>query len=544
MKNISLILLLSVLLTGSCMQSQKINSDLIIKNATIYTVDNEFNDATTMVIKDGEIIAVGGDDILKKYISENVVDAKGTFIYPGFNDGHSHFLGYGISISKYANLIGTNSFEDVVSKIEEHDKEFPSNWQLGRGWDQNDWENKDFPDNRILNEKFPDKAVVLTRVDGHAVIANDFALNIIGITKDTKIDGGEVIVKNNRPTGVLIDNAADLMKNAIPKFSKEEKSMALIKAQENCFAMGLTTVTDAGLNKEDILLIKDLQDEGKLKIKVYAMINPNEENFEYFYKLGPQHYDRLTVTSVKLYSDGALGSRGALLLEPYSDDPDNYGLQMHPNTYFKNMCKRAYDANFQVNTHAIGDSGNRIMLKTYAEVLKEKNDRRWRVEHAQVVNPSDLKYFKNYSIIPSVQATHCTSDMYWADERLGKERIKTAYAYKDLLMQNGWVVNGTDAPVEGYSPLKTFYAAVVRKDAKLWPEDGFQKENALSPEEALKSITIWPAKGSFDEQTKGSLEVGKKADFVILDRDLLNSKEKELMYTEVVATYVNGEKVY
>lgn len=544
MKNISLILLLSVLLTGSCMQSQKINTDLIIKNTTIYTVDDEFSKATTMAIKDGEIIAVGGDDILKKYISENVVDAKGNFIYPGFNDGHSHFLGYGINISKYANLIGTNSFEDVISKLEEHDKEFPSNWQLGRGWDQNDWENKDFPDNTILNEKFPDKPVVLTRVDGHAVIANDFALKVIGITKDSKIDGGEVIVKNNRPTGVLIDNAADLMKNAIPEFSRDEKSMALIKAQENCFAMGLTSVTDAGLNKEDILLIKKLQDEGKLKMKIYAMINPNEENFEYFYKLGPQHYNRLTVTSVKLYSDGALGSRGALLLEPYSDDPENYGLQMHPLTYYKKMCQRAYDANFQVNTHAIGDSGNRIMLKTYAEVLKEKNDRRWRVEHAQVVNPSDLMYFKNYSIIPSVQATHCTSDMYWADERLGKERIKTAYAYKDLLKQNGWVVNGTDAPVEGFSPLKTFYAAVVRKDAKLWPDGGFQKENALSPEEALKSITIWPAKGSFDEQTKGSLEVGKKADFVILDRDILNSDEKELMDTKVVATYVNGEKVY
>lgn len=544
MKNISLILLLSVLLTGSCMQSQKINSDLIIKNATIYTVDDEFNDATTMAIKDGEIIAVGGDDILKKYKSKNIIDAKGNFVYPGFNDGHSHFLGYGINISKYADLIGTNSFEDVISKLEEHDKEFPSNWLLGRGWDQNDWENKDFPDNTILNEKFPDKPVVLTRVDGHAVIANDFALKVIGITKDSKIDGGEVIVKNNRPTGVLIDNAADLMKNAIPEFSRDEKSMALIKAQENCFAMGLTSVTDAGLNKEDILLIKKLQDEGKLKMKIYAMINPNEENFEYFYKLGPQHYDRLTVTSVKLYSDGALGSRGALLLEPYSDDPENYGLQMHPLTYFKKMCQRAYDANFQVNTHAIGDSGNRIMLKTYAEVLKEKNDRRWRVEHAQVVNPSDLMYFKNYSIIPSVQATHCTSDMYWADERLGKERIKTAYAYKDLLKQNGWVVNGTDAPVEGFSPLKTFYAAVVRKDAKLWPDGGFQKENALSPEEALKSITIWPAKGSFDEQTKGSLEVGKKADFVILDWDILNSDEKELMDTKVVATYVNGEKVY
>ncbi len=544
MRKISLLLVLSILLTVSCMQSQKINADLIITNAVIYTVDNEFSKANQLAIKDGEIIAIGDDDILNKYTSDKVIDAEGNYIYPGFNDGHSHFLGYGISITKYADLVGTTSFEEVVSKVEKHNEEFPSKWLLGRGWDQNDWELQEFPDNSILNEKFPHKAVVLTRVDGHAVIANDFALNIIGITKDSKIDGGEVIVKNNRPTGVLIDNAADLMKNAIPTFSEEEKSIALLKAQENCFALGLTTVTDAGLSKDDILLIKRLQDEGKLKMKVYAMINPNEENFDYFYKLGPQHYDRLTVTSVKLYSDGALGSRGALLLEPYSDDPENYGLQMHPLAYFKNMCKRAYDANFQVNTHAIGDSGNRIMLKTYAEILKGKNDKRWRVEHAQVVNPSDLNYFKDYSITPSVQATHCTSDMYWADERLGDNRIKNAYAYKDLLKQNGWIINGTDAPVEGFSPLKTFYAAVIRKDTKLWPEGGFQTENALSPEEALKSITIWPAKGSFDEQTKGSLEIGKKADFVILDTDLLKASEKDLLEIKVVSTYVNGEKVY
>ncbi|PLX12272.1 MAG: amidohydrolase, partial [Marinilabiliales bacterium] len=306
----------------------------------------------------------------------------------------------------------------------------------------------------------------------------------------------------------------------------------------------LTTVSDAGLDKEEVLLIKQLQDEGKLKIKVYAMLNPNDENFDYFYPKGPQHYDRLTVSAVKLYSDGALGSRGALLLNPYSDDKGNYGLQMHPVEYFEEMCVKAYEAGFQVNTHAIGDSGNRIMLQTYSKILKDKNDRRWRVEHAQIVEPSDLNYFYNYSIIPSVQATHCTSDMYWADERLGEERIKTAYAYKDLLKQNGWLINGTDFPVEHISPLKTFYAAVIRKDSDNRPENGFQMENSLSPEEALKSITIWPARGSFDESFKGSIEVGKKADLVFLDTDLLNSSQEELQKAMVISTFVNGEKVY
>ncbi|MFK5856016.1 MAG: amidohydrolase family protein, partial [Bacteroidota bacterium] len=258
---------------------------------------------------------------------------------------------------------------------------------------------------------------------------------------------------------------------------------------------------------------------------------------------GPIQNGNLTVSSVKLYVDGALGSRGALLLEPYADDPSNTGLLLNPQTYFDSICKMAYDAGFQVNTHAIGDSGNRIMLRSYAKYLKSKNDRRWRIEHAQVVNPKDLHYFSDYSIIPSVQATHCTSDMYWADERLGEDRIKNAYAYQELLNQNGWLINGTDFPIESISPLKTYYAAVSRKDLKGWPEGGFQMENALSRKDALRSITIWPAKGSFDESIKGSIEVGKVADFVILEKDILQIPEIEIPSTIVIGTYVNGEKV-
>lgn len=539
------VLISIVLIMNSISFSQVQKVDLIVYNANVYTVDMNFSTVSAFAIRNGKFIDVGNTSkILETYSSETIIDAQEQYIYPGFNDGHSHFLGYGLWVTKYADLTGTVSYDDVIIRLKSHHKKFPGLWLLGRGWDQNDWEVKEFPTNKRLNELFPNMAVVLTRIDGHAVIANDFALQLAGIDANTKVDGGEVLIENGRPTGVLIDNAADRMKSVVPAFDEQEKIQSLLTAQEDCFEVGLTTVTDAGLDKDEILLIKRLQDENKLKIRVYAMISPNKENFEYFYPQGPLHLPRLTVSSVKLYADGALGSRGALLLEPYSDDPENSGLQLHPNAYYLEMCLKAYEAGYQVNTHAIGDSGNRLMLKTYSKVLKGKNDKRWRVEHAQIVHPDDLKIFKKYSIIPSVQATHCTSDMYWADERLGKDRLKTAYAYNDLLKQLGWLINGTDFPIESISPLKTYYAAVVRKDSKGWPEDGFQTENALNREDALRSITIWPAKGSFDEKTKGSIEIGKNADFVILDTDLISAKEKILLNATVISTFVAGEKVY
>jgi hypothetical protein len=322
------------------------------------------------------------------------------------------------------------------------------------------------------------------------------------------------------------------------------KVKALKVAEQNCFAAGLTSVSDAGLALQDILLIDSLQQTGELNIRVYAMMSPSAENFEYFFPSGPYRTGKLTVSSVKLYVDGALGSRGALLLQPYTDDPNNYGLQLYGEEYYQEICQDAYDAGFQVNTHAIGDSGNRVMLQTYALYLKGENDLRWRVEHAQIVDPADLSYFKDYSIIPSVQSTHCTSDMYWADERLGEERIKHAYAFNDLMTQNGWLVNGTDFPVEDISPLKTVYAAVARKDLEGWPEDGFQVENAISRDQALRSITIWPAKGSFEEAQKGSIEAGKVADFVILEKDIMSVPESEIPFVRVHDTFLDGVHVF
>lgn len=520
-------------------------ADLIVHHAKIYTMDSLFKIAEAFAVKDGRFLAVGSDrDILKHYEARENIDAGGKTVYPGFNDGHSHFLSYGTGLLRWANLAGTRSFDEVLKVVSLHQKQFPSEWILGRGWNQNRWKDKSYPAKGKLDALFPDHPVVLRRIDEHAVVANSKALKIAGITAETKIEGGEVILENNLPTGVLIDNAAERMISFIPALSKEEKTQALLEAQKNCFAQGLTTVTDAGMDLEDILLIDDLQKQGVLKIRVYAMMRPTEENFKYFFSKGTLHTGKLTVSAVKLYIDGALGSRGALLLEPYSDKPGHYGLQLKPTEYYNSIYQRAYEAGFQVNTHAIGDGGTRIVLHLYANILQKKNDRRWRVEHAQTIHPGDFRYFGDYSVIPSIQSTHSTSDMYWAETRLGKQRIKSAYANRQLLEQNGWLVNGTDFPVEDISPLKTFYAAVSRKDLKGWPPDGFQPENAISRKAALYSITQWPAKGSFDENLKGSIESGKVADFVMLDKDIMRCPERDIPNVAVSGTYESGEKVF
>jgi predicted amidohydrolase YtcJ len=517
--------------------------DLIIYNAKIYTVDSNFTIEQSFAVKDGKFLEIGSDDeILKKYVSNNLINNNGLPIYPGFYDPHCHFTGYGRSL-QYADLTGTKSFDEILEIIIKHHNDYPSDWILGRGWDQNDWTVKEFPDNKKLNELFPDIPVMLTRIDGHAVIANNKALEIGNITFETKINGGKILKSDINLTGVLLDNAADYLKDLVPEPSKEQKIKNLLNAQSNCFAVGLTTVGDAGLKKDEVLLIDSLQNIGLLKMKVYAMLTANEENLNYFIKNGIYKTDNLNVRSVKLYADGALGSRGAALLEPYSDDIDNYGIMVISSDSLSIWCKIGLGNGYQINTHAIGDSANRIVLKTYAENLETKNDFRWRIEHCQVINEEDFHFFGDYSIIPSVQSTHATSDMYWAEERLGKERIKNAYAYKKLLDENDWLANGSDFPIENINPLYGFYALVSRKDLENFPENGFQPENALSREEAMKSMTIWAAKSCFEENEKGSIEIGKFADFVILNADIMQISENEIFLTKVLKTYINGTKI-
>lgn len=545
MRKIKYLILIPALACGFARCNMKEKAQLIFLNAKIYTVDSAFSVVQAMAISDGMILATGSNqEILDAWEPDSLVDLGGKPVYPGFNDGHCHFYGYALGLYQSVNLKGTASYDEILQLLRNYHEKYPYVWILGRGWDQNDWEVKEFPDNSLLDELFPDNPVVLKRVDGHAVLANSEALRRAGITANTTIDGGEILLKNGKPTGILIDKAADMIDAIIPEADPGVKNNALLKAQEDCFEVGLTSLSDAGLDFETVLFIDSLQASGNLKIRINAMLSPTEGNLSGFVKKGPFQKDRLTVNSIKLYADGALGSRGALLLEPYSDNPGKVGLQMSTEDYFREILQLAYSKRFQVNTHCIGDSANRLMLQLYGEFLEGQNDRRWRIEHAQVVNREDFHLFADYNIIPSIQSTHCTSDMYWAGERLGPERVKGAYAYKQLLEQNGWLINGTDFPVESINPLYTFYAAVARKDLKGSPEGGFQVENALTREEALKSITFWPARGSFEETRKGSLEPGKYADFVVLEKDIMQIDINEVPDVKVLETYLEGQRVF
>ena len=525
----------------SCTQKQKV--DLIVTNAKIYSVDSSFSIFESMAVDKGKVVCLATyDEIQSRYTSNQTLNLKGKFIYPGFIDPHCHFLSYGLSL-RNAQLSGVSTWEKVVERLIQHHAEFPSQWILGRGWNQNEWKVKEFPTKDLLDKAFPDNPVLITRIDGHAAMANSKALELAGINSDTSISGGELVKKNGQLTGLLIDNAIDLVRKSVPEYSKADKEQALLKAQANCFAVGLTSVGDAGLELDDVLLIDSLQKAEKMIMKINAMLSPTDENFLHFLDQGVYTTPNLTVRTVKLYADGALGSRGALLLEPYSDAKQTKGLQVESRERLKEICSKAYNSGYQVATHCIGDAAVRLMLDIYGEFLTSGNDLRWRIEHAQTVHPLDLNRFGQLAVIPSVQTTHATSDMVWAAERLG-ERIKTAYIYKDLLNQNGWLPNGSDFPIEHINPLYGFYAGVFRKDRSGFPEAGFQMENALTREQAIRGMTIWAAKVAFEEDIKGSLEVGKLADFVVLKEDLMHAPEKMLLNLNVEMTFVNGNVVY
>lgn len=535
--------LLAIMLSVSCKSVKK--ADLIIYNAQIYTVDSTFSKAQAIAIKEGKIIGIGKDeDILNRFQADESVNLNQKYVYPGFIDAHSHFISYGLGKVSRADLTGSDSFEEILDILKSFDEKFPSEWLVGRGWDQNDWIHKEFPTKDQLDEIWPHKPVYLTRIDGHAALVNSKALELAHINRETKILGGEIILKDGQVTGVLLDNAMDLVRAIMPGTHLDMKERAISISQEDCFKVGLTSVCDAGLEYMDIELIEQLQDHGDLKMKIYAMLTPTTETLEKIMTQGPIITDRLTVRSVKLYADGALGSRGACLLHDYHDKPHWKGMMLSPQAYYDSLCQMADQYGYQVNTHAIGDSANRVILKTYERYLKGDNDKRWRIEHAQVVHPDDFYMFGKYNIIPSVQPTHATSDMYWADERLGPERIKSAYAYEELKKENGWIPLGTDFPIENISPLLTFYAAVSRLDLEQFPEGGFQIENALSREDALRGISLWAARAGFEEQYKGSLELNKWADLVVLDQNILEIDEIELPKTQVLMTMINGEFVY
>lgn len=539
----SLVQTVLLLLMSVFFSAQK-KADLIIQNATIYTVNKNFAKAEAMAISNGKIVAVGKSaDILKKYQSKNIQNLRGKTVFPGFIDAHCHFTGYATDKWK-CELWGTKSWDEVVSRITEYSKNAPMEWLYGRSWDQNNWPVKEFPDKEKLDELFPNRPVYLKRIDGHAAIANQKALDIAGINLNTEINGGEIEQKNGKLTGILIDNAMTLVEKHLPQISDEMAINYFAELQKECFSYGLTSLHDCGITEHTLNLLEKSQAQNVLKMKIFALLEDNPDYYEKWTKKGRYTNGNITVGGFKVYSDGALGSRGACLINDYSDKKGWRGFLLSDQEHFRTLAKKLKNSNLQMCTHAIGDSANRVILNIYGEVLGGKNDRRWRIEHAQIVDKNDFGLFGKFSIIPSVQPTHATSDMYWAEERLGKERLKFAYAYEDLLKQNGWLPLGTDFPVEEINPFKTFLAAVVRKDAKNFPANGFQKENALTREQAIRGMTIWAAKSAFQENETGSLEVGKSADFVILNRDLMTVPETEILNTKVLETFSNGKKMY
>ena len=521
---------------------QKRKADWVVYNANVYTVNDSFGKATAFAIKNGKFISVGGDEILNLYPNALKFDAKGLPIYPGFIDAHCHFFSLGLSLGE-VDLRGCKSIEEIEKKLLIYSQKNRTNVIIGRGWDQNLWDNKVFPNNEFLNKLFPDKFVLLRRIDGHALLVNNLVIDKADINSQTQVSGGSILIKDNKPTGVLIDKAMDLAMSILPPFSDKEIAKALVEAEKRAFENGLTTVDDAGLDKRIIQAIDSLHEIEQLRIRVYAMISNTSKNLNYFLDKGIIENEKLTVRSVKAYLDGALGSRGALLKNPYSDDKNNKGITITSKEDLFELADQLSSRGFQLNTHAIGDKANEIVLDVYNYILKDVKDPRWRVEHAQVVNQLDMQKF-NSKIIPSVQPTHATSDMYWAEKRLGDNRLKSAYAYKNLLDWSGKIALGTDFPVEKVNPLHTFYSAVARKNLQGFPSKGFLRENALTRKEALKGMTTWAAYSNFEESVKGSIEIGKFADFVILTNDIMKVSEEEILNVDVVATVVDGSIVY
>jgi hypothetical protein len=530
-------------LLASCAHRDR-DADLVVHNAVIHALDEAGTVHQAMAIKDGRILELGPEhQIRNRYSAKETYDAGGQHVYPGFIDGHCHFYGYGLNKQK-VDLQGCADWDEAVERIAAFACAHPGDgWILGRGWDQNRWPGHALPDNARLNALFPARPVLMQRIDGHAAVVNDAAVKRVGLDPSKSIEGGLMVMRDGRFTGVLMDNAVTVFQPIMEQADEATKRQALLDAQRDCFELGLTMVCDAGLDTGTIALIGRMHQEGALRMRIYAMVADGAANLEHFARTGPILTDRLTVRSVKVYADGALGSRGALLKQPYADQPGHHGLQLATREHFLETARWCRAHGFQMNTHCIGDSANKLLLDAYGEVLGGTNDLRWRIEHAQVVSPADRPLFAAFSIIPSVQPTHATSDGPWAQDRLGAERIAHAYAYEDLREALGLLALGTDFPVEAIDPLQTFRSAVLRQGPDGWPVGGYHPEQALSRSDALRGMTIWNAIAAFREGDLGSLEAGKLADLTVVNMDLENASPSALPKARVVATFVGGERV-
>lgn len=542
-KSLASIVSLAILFTA-CHNKQ--SADLIVYNGVGHTMISEEDIIEALVVKDGIIIDLGNtEEILDKYQvpAKNMINVNGKSFFPGLTDAHCHLINYARS-KLSINLVATESFDKVIDRIVNFEKRNETKWLIGRGWDQNDWDIQEFPTKNKLDSLFPDQPIYLTRIDGHAAIANQKALDLASIDINTTIEGGQLLQKNGELTGVLIDNAMELVKNVIPKFNQNILMQSIEESIHECNRYGLTSFHEAGLEKWEAEILLKMEKQNKLHAKIYVMLVPSKENLEWI-KSGLPQSNLVKINAIKLYADGALGSRGALLSEPYHDHPQYFGLKLMTTSKIDSIIDFCYLNNMQLNTHCIGDSANHLILSKYAHRLGRDNDRRWRIEHAQVVNPAHYHYFKDYQIIPSVQPTHATSDKPWAENRLGPERIHWAYSYKNLYELNEVLAVGTDFPIEEINPFFTIYSAVYRKNARQKKTDqSWQMANALSRYQCLKGMTKDAAFSSFMEQTDGVLSIGKSATFTILERDPMTVAPDEIPGTFAVETYIDGKRVY
>jgi predicted amidohydrolase YtcJ len=540
-------------LTGASWVTGQTAADAIFHGGTIYTLADGTPRVESVVVDGGRIVFAGDLAGARRYAGENTqwIDLEGHTMIPGLTDAHAHLRGLGRYLAQLQleNATSASAVREMVRQAQEGTP--PGRWIQGRGWDQNDWEPKEYPTWRDLagTEANP---VYLRRVDGHAAWVNKAALERCGVTRDTLDPAGGRILRDERgdPTGVLIDNAVDLVFDQIPEPSAREVDDWMEAAIRHCNERGLTGFHDAGIKKEDLESFGRLYDRGELTLRVYCMLSTEDKDLAFTeeqVRAGPRSLagGMVTVRAIKMYADGALGSRGAALLEPYSDDPGNTGLLVDPVVQLKRLSRLAVEHGFQACTHAIGDRGNRVILDVYEKALEGAGgDRRFRVEHAQVVSPEDIPRFRQLGVIPSMQPTHCTSDMYWAEERLGPERIKGAYAWRSFLDDANRLPLGSDAPVESVDPLWGLYAAVTRRDHSGWPEGGWYPGQRMTIEEAVAGYTIDAAYAAFAENDAGTIEAGKLADFTVLDRDVFEIPPAEILNTRVVQTVLAGQVVF
>ena len=528
-------------------------ADLVVTSARIYTSDVNRPVAEALAVRGGRIAFVGSNRGALALAGPRTerLDLTGRTVIAGMVDAHAHLLGLGQAL-RTVDLVGTRSYDEVIARVVERAKTArPGEWIRGRGWDQNDWADTRFPTHAALSRAVRNNPVYLTRVDGHAALVNAKALDLAQVTAATSDPAGGRFIRDsaNNPTGVLVDNAQGLVGRVIPATSPAELREQTLAAIAEANRWGLTGIHDAGVGAEGIAVYEELAKEGRYNLRNYVMIRASDSVLDAFMRRGPQKalYDgRVWLRAIKLVADGALGSRGAALLEPYSDDPGNSGLITTPPARIKSVAVRALKAGFQVNVHAIGDRANRIVLDQFEAALREvpTADHRFRIEHAQILSYQDIPRFAELDVIPSMQGSHQTSDMYWVPNRLGWARAQGAYAWRSLLNTGVVIPNGSDFPVEAVNPLISFHSFVTRQDADNFPPGGWMPEQRTTRQEALLSITLWPAYAAFMENESGSLTAGKYADFIVLDRDVMTVAPEEILATQVVMTVLGGKAVY